>query len=327
MFSWDKKEIEKGKKDIKIAPSAIDNLFTIKTGIKNPDLKFAEVIFHLDIPGQAVPDVNACWLAPNEIQNDTSLTAQTSFGMGAYLGRYHGRELEQMAVRAKESGVKWIREDFQWGNIEKEKGKFSWAFTDSVVRIAGKNGISVYAIVAYWPSWTKEYTKEGIDDYIIFLKELVRHYKNDIHQWEIWNEPNIFFWQGPAKMYAELLMKSYIAIKDVDSTAQVLGISTSGIDFEYIQKMQHLQAPFDILTIHPYRSRLVESEFISELKRASDMAVLPGGKRRPVWITEMGWTTYTPHNSWVQEGFLRNTIKGSGRIDCPNLSVMHYFRN
>jgi len=314
VLSWDKQELEKGKKEITVAPSARENVFTIKTGIKNTALKFAEVIFHLDIPGQAIPDADACWLAPNEIQNDTNLISKTSFGMGAYLGRYHGTELEQMALKAKEAGVKWIREDFEWGGLEPEKGKFNWAFNDSVVNIARKNGISVYAIVAYWPSWTREYTKEGIDDYIVFLKELVRHYKNDIHQWEIWNEPNIFFWQGPEEMYAELLMKSYVAIKDVDSTAQVLGISTSGIDFDFIQKMQQLQAPFDILTIHPYRSKLVESEFISELQRASGMAVLPGGKQRPVWITEMGWTTYTPHNSWVQEGFLPTRLREQAEL-------------
>ena len=284
VFTWDKQKVEEGKKEIKIAPDAIDNIYSIKTGIKDTPLKFAEIIFHLEIQGQSVPDADACWLAPDEVQNDTSLDPLTSFGMGAYLGRYHGRELEMMALRAKESGVKWIREDFGWGDIETSKGKYSWAFTDSVVKIARKNGISVYAIAAYWPAWTKEYTKEGIDDYISFLKELVRHYKNDIHQWEIWNEPNIFFWQGPKEMYAELLMKSYVAIKDVDSTAQVLGISTAGIDFDFIQKMQDLQAPFDVLTIHPYRSELVESEFISQLKRAFDMAVLPGGKPRPVWI-------------------------------------------
>jgi hypothetical protein len=314
ILSWDKKVLEKGKKNVSVGPGAKDNLFMIKTGIKDPALKFAEATFHLDIPGQAVPDVDACWLAPNEVQNDTSLVAQTSFGMGAYLGRYHGKELEQMAVRARESGVKWIREDFGWGDIEIEKGKFNWAFTDSVVNIARKNGISVYAIVAYWPAWTKAYTKEGIDDYISYLKQLVNHYRNDIHQWEIWNEPNIFFWQGTAEMYAELLMKSYVAIKDVDPSAQVLGISTSGIDFDFIQKMEDLQAPFDILTIHPYRSRLVESEFISELKRAADMAVLPGGKRRPVWITEMGWTTYTPHNSWVQEGFTPTPLREQAQL-------------
>ena len=91
VLSWDKQELEKGKMEVTIAPSDKQNLFTIKTGIKNPALKFAEVIFHLDIPGQAVPDIDACWLAPNEIQNDTSLDAQTSFGMGSYLGRAHGR--------------------------------------------------------------------------------------------------------------------------------------------------------------------------------------------------------------------------------------------
>ena len=314
VLSWDKKELEKGKKKIKIVPGALENLITIKTTIKNPALKFAEATFHLDIPGQAVPEADACWLASNEIQDDTSLIPLTSFGMGAYLGRYHGKELEQMAIKAKESGVKWIREDFGWGDIETEKGKFNWAFTDSVIRIARKNGISICAIVAYWPPWTREYTKEGVDDYIIFLKELVRHYKNDIHHWEIWNEPNIFFWQGPKELYAELLMKSYIAIKDMDSTAQVLGISTAGIDFDFIQKMQELQVPFDVLTIHPYRSKLVESEFINELKRASDMAVLPGGRRRPVWITEMGWTTYTPHNSWIQEGFLPTPLREQAEL-------------
>ena len=78
--------------------------------------------------------------------------------------------------------------------------------------------------------------------------------------------------------------------------------------------MQQLQAPFDVLTIHPYRSKLVESEFISELKRASEMAVLPGGKQRPVWITEMGWTTYTPHNSWVQEGFLPTPLREQAEL-------------
>jgi Glycosyl hydrolase family 10 len=309
ILSWDRKELEKGKKEVTVVPSGRENIFSIKTSLKKPALKFAEAIFHLDLPGQSIADADACWLSPNEVQNDTSLVSGTSFGMGAYLGRYHGRELEQMAIKAKESGVKWIREDFGWGSIEPAKGKFNWAFTDSVVRIAKKNGISAYAIVAYWPAWTKEYTKEGIDDYVRFLKELVGHYKNDIHQWEIWNEPNIFFWQGPREMYAELLMKSYIAIRDVDSTAQVLGISTSGIDFDFIQKMLELQAPFDILTIHPYRSVLEETKFINELKRASDMAVLPGGKRRPIWITEMGWTTYNPHNSWVQEGFLPTPLR------------------
>jgi hypothetical protein len=306
---WDKSVIGKGSRKVTLQPGGKETDFIVPTGIKDLSLKFAEAIISLDIPGQTIPDADACWLAPLEKQNDTTQSAGSSFGMGAYLGRYHGKELEEMGRKAGEMGVKWIREDFAWLDIEPEKGKYNWAFTDSVVHIAVKNGIQVYAIVAYWPSWTKPYTKEGIDDYISFLKKIVSRYRNSIHQWEIWNEPNIFFWQGPEDMYAELLMKSYITIKDIDPSAEVLGLSTSGIDFPYIKKMLSLQAPFDVLTIHPYRSVLEEEEFISELKAAADMVALPDGKRRPVWITEMGWTTYNPHNWWVQEGFVPTPLR------------------
>lgn len=314
LYNWDKKELEKGNKTVTIVPGAKENLFEIKTNIKKPTLKFIEAAFHLDISGQEIPNSDACWLAPNEEQTDTSLILQTSFGMGVYLYRYHGKELVQMAQKAKESGVKWAREEFNWAYLEPEKGKYNWAFQDSIVEIAKKNGISVYGIVAYWSPWAKEYTKEGVDEYVIFLKELVKRYKNDVHQWEIWNEPNIFFWQGQKEMYAELLMKSFIAIKDIDSTAQVLGISTAGIDYNFIKKMLLLQAPFDILTIHPYRERLNEKEFISELKKASDLVLLQGEKNRPVWITEMGWTTYTPHNSWVQRGFQPTPLRDQAEL-------------
>ena len=110
----------------------------------------------------------------------------------------------------------------------------------------------------------------------------------------------------------------------MDSTAQVSGYLPAGIDFDFIQKMQELQAPFDVLTIHPYRSKLVESEFINELKRASDVAVLPGGKRRPVWITEMGWRHIYSSQFMGSGRFSAYPAKGAGRIDSPFLSVLHH---
>lgn len=312
--NWDKNELLKGSRAVLIKPGAIENIFEIKTNIKKPDLRFIEATFHLDIAGQEIPVTDACWLAPNEEQKDFSLVQETSFGMGVYLYRYHGKELAKMAEKAREAGVKWAREEFNWSSLEPEKGRYNWAYQDSVVQVAKNNGISVYGIVAYWSQWAKEYTKEGIDDYLSFLRELVKRYKNDIHQWEIWNEPNIFFWQGPKEMYSELLMKSYIAIKDIDPKADVLGISTSGIDYNFIKKMLSLQAPFNILTIHPYREKLNEKDFINELVKASDLVMLPDGSKRPVWITEMGWTTYTPHNSWVQRGFLPTTLRDQAEL-------------
>ena len=51
-----------------------------------------------------------------------------------------------------------------------------------------------------------------------------------ILDWEVYNEPNIFFWQGPRDMYAELLTRAYASIKAANPQARVLGCSTAVID-------------------------------------------------------------------------------------------------
>jgi hypothetical protein len=233
--------------------------------------------------------------------------------MGVYLCRYRGDEMERVAQAARDAGVKWSREDFSWSRIERQKGQFEWAYYDELLACAKRNGISVYAIVAGWPSWTKPYTDEAVNGYAIFLKELVKRYKNDIKHWEIWNEPNIFFWQGPKELYATLLIKSYTAVKEADPTAEVLGLSTAGIDYEFIKQMLAKQTPFDILTIHPYRKILDDQAFIDDLKKVSDLVKLPDGRRRPVWLTEMGWATHTPHNALDQD-FQPNTLRAQAEL-------------
>jgi hypothetical protein len=55
-------------------------------------------------------------------------------------------------------------------------------------------------------------------------------------------------------------------------------------------------APFDALTVHPYRQTLDDRGFIRELQQAAALAKR-GDAVRPVWITEMGWSTYVPHNT------------------------------
>lgn len=50
-------------------------------------------------------------------------------------------------------------------------------------------------------------------------------------------------------------------------------------------------APFDILTIHPYRGHLDEAGFIKELKDTAALTRAAGGDAKPVWITEMGLPT------------------------------------
>ena len=316
---WDGHELGQGEEPVAVpAKTALSEFRLPVPKALAAERKFLEAEFSLEIPGQEVPAAQAVWLAGLTGPGDAVLEPQSPFGMGVYLNRYGGDArglalMERAANLARDAGVKWSREDFSWGRIEPQRGRFDWTYYDRLLACAKRNGISVYAIVGYWTGWTKPYTAEGIDDYVRFTRALVSRYHNDIHQWEIWNEPNIFFWQGPKEMYAELLTKSYAAIKETDPGAQVLGLSTSGIDNQFIARMLDLKAPFDVLTIHPYRSRLNDQVFIQDLKAVADQVKLPDGTRRPVWLTEMGWATHQPHNT-ARQDFAPNTLRAQAQL-------------
>jgi hypothetical protein len=298
---WDRHVLASGGQAVELMPGGVVQRVAVPLPQLPPPLRFAEATFTLDAPGQAVAPVQAYWLAPVPPREDVRLLPDSPFGMGVYLCRFGGRDLEAVARKARDAGVKWSREDFSWSRIEPRPGEFHWDYYDQLLDTARRNGITVYAIVGYWTSWSKNYTSEGVDQYVAFLRQLVRRYKDRIQQWEIWNEPNIFFWQGPKELYAEMLKKSYAAVKEEDPGAQVLGISTAGIDFGFIDKMLQLGTPFDVLTIHPYRKQLDDAAFIADLRRVSNQVKLPDGTRRPVWLTELGWATHTPHHVLRQD--------------------------
>lgn len=227
-------------------------------------------------------------------------------GMGLYLYRYPTTadgflQMERAARMAAMAGVKWSREEFGWARIEPSKGTFNWDFYDRMVETAERQGIQIYGLISYWSNWTKPNTPEGIRDYAEFCRALVSRYKGRIKHWEVWNEPNIFFWTGPREMYADLLKAAYVAIKEVDPEAQVLGCSTSGIDIDFIKMVMERGAPFDALTIHPYRRTLDDEGFIQELQDVHNLTGKKDGRPKPVWITEMGWTTSIPHGVTERE--------------------------
>lgn len=225
----------------------------------------------------------------------TGLIADSPFGMGIYLGqRYPVDQMDKVARMGRDIGVKWMRDEFNWGRMEPERGEWNWEPYDRSVDAATRNGISIFGLLCYWAPWTKPYTEEGIRDYCDYVKAVVGRYKDRIKYWEIWNEPNIFFWQGTVEQYAQLLAAAYDAVKEADPDAKVIGCCTAGTDLKFIENVFKLGGydNMDILSIHPYRYPATpeETDFIGELEKA-DALVRKYGKPKEIWITEIGWPT------------------------------------
>ena len=301
---WAGETLGEGSAAVTVPPGA--EPVEVRAPVPAGERPFAEAEFTLQAPGLAVPPVQACYTAPLEPRDAAQRDPASPFGMGLYLYRYDGSErglaeMDRAARVAQDAGVKWSREEFGWARVEPRKGEFDWSFYDRVVETARRHGISIYGLLSYWSAWTKPYTDEGIEDYCRYAAAAADRYRDDIRHWEVWNEPNIFFWQGPRDLYADLLKRAYTAIKKANPEALVLGCSTAGIDEKFILRTMELGGPFDILTIHPYRAALDDRRFLRDLRHVAEIARRPDGAVRPAWITEMGWATYTPHNGAGQD--------------------------
>ncbi len=284
---WDENVLDTSSQPCTLPARGQRSAVTLEQAVP-ASLHFADAEFRFDAPGFTSVTSRAGLTQPMADSGDATLRPESPWGMGVYLYRYGDyAAMERIAASAQAAGVKWTREEFGWAGIEKERGAFDFAFYDQVVDTARKHGISVYGLLSYWSTWTKAYTEEGIDDFCVWARATVHHFKDRVKYWEIYNEPNIFFWTGPKELYPVLVKKCYAAIKAEDPDATVLAVSTAGVDRKFIQRCVDAQAPFDVLTIHPYRARLNDAQFVKEMRETAKLV-----QGRPTWITEMGWSTH-----------------------------------
>jgi hypothetical protein len=280
--------VERKVEDVQLPGAAVPVMKAFSRPLA--DMTFAEAVFQM-IPDGSAPSAPASMgLSTVPGPSDSpGLQPESIIGAGLYLYRWNGHpqqfeNITRMCELAQRAGVKWSREEISWDRTEPREGQFEWSFYDRMLEIAQQHGISVYGLLDYWSPWAAKNTPAGVEQYCRWAKQVVRRYKGRIHHWEIWNEPNIFFWSGPRELYAELLTKAYEAIKAEDPTATVMGCSTAGIDTGFIEKVMKWGGKFDALTIHPYRGTLQEQAYMKELR---DVKAFVGG--RPVWLTEIGF--------------------------------------
>jgi len=251
------------------------------------------------------------------------------FGMNG-LNVIHGRQDpnvfangERTAKIMKDAGMYWARLELWWGVVEPEQGKFDWSFSDKVAKLYRDQGMNGMCLLCYSSAWAG---KPPADDaerarYANYVYQMVNRYKDTFKVWEIWNEPNIpTFWPEPnVRDYTLMLIEAYKAAKKADPNCTILAASTSGPDLDFIKGI-HANGGWDYcdgISIHPYSMfggplqqrldktlRMHQDCMRSGFKvQGSKFKVGEGGtlnlkpgtlNSKPLWITEMGWTSHNP---------------------------------
>ncbi len=249
---------------------------------------------------------------------------ENKFGIAAGGGLIYmsSTELNTYFESLRDLGVGWVRWDVDWSVVEgKGKQNFDWSGPDRVVAAANKHGINSLGIIAYAPDWA---AKKGCDQerqcapadagtFAFFSGMVVSRYKDSIHHWEIWNEPNTTgFWSprpDPAA-YSEILKESYLKIKSIDPTAFVIsgGLAPSYdkkngdiSPITFVNRLYGLNSEkyFDAIGLHPYSfPALPENKIywnswqqMSSIRRIMNAN---GDADKKIWITEYGAPTGGP---------------------------------
>jgi hypothetical protein len=228
-----------------------------------------------------------------------------------------GAELDYRLDKMNNAGVVYLRCDFRWAEIQPTAVTTNWSAYDYLMTKIDARGMKMLPILMDAPSWagSSSHTHASPTNLVAWADwcaAVVNRYPS-IDAVEIWNEPNIGFWQPTPNTanYTSALIAAYNAIKAARSSVQVgagsfapaadtastiapatflNGIYTAG-GKEY----------FDFLTNHPYTfdspsgpdgTEAWNPWYIMRTTLRAKM-VAEGDSDKKMWLTEFGAPTWS----------------------------------
>ena len=165
-------------------------------------------------------------------------------------------------------GVRWVRLDGNWFQLEPSDDQYSWLL-DAPVNAANAAGLSVFITLAYTPGWVPRHGdtdgNPGNDvpnasaEWTDFVTEAVTHYRAlGVRHFGLWNEANLDgFWEGTSAEYVNtIVLPGAAAVRAACMDCLVLGpeLANVGDADDYLEAVLSGLPPgtFDIITHHNY---------------------------------------------------------------------------
>ncbi|RMD81644.1 MAG: hypothetical protein D6820_04835, partial [Lentisphaerae bacterium] len=104
------------------------------------------------------------------------------------------------------AGINYVRLNPHWGRVQKKPGTWDWTWIDEQMKAHEDRGIQVQFLISGTASWAAVGPhKPGVklncrpprlDAWREWLTALAKRYKHRVRFWEIWNEPDLGFFNG-----------------------------------------------------------------------------------------------------------------------------------
>jgi len=219
------------------------------------------------------------------------------FGMCTHFSQGKG-DTKINAELLTKAGVKWIRDDFTWGSLEPQRGvyKIDDYCKEWVNEVLNRN-INILPVFTYgnvnYDGDVAPFTDDGFDGYANCAAFIAEEYKDRFHAIEIWNEYNGGFgnpaMRGP-DVYAEMLKRAYIKIKEVNPDMQVLCGGAIHFSPQWFKEVFDTVGTdyMDAMSYHPYSMPDAPTAMPDKIFRSEEL-MWRYGTDKPQWMTEVGW--------------------------------------
>jgi len=217
----------------------------------------------------------------------------------------HGGGPQTIAESVWLLGASWVRFNFwafSFGRVSVSSGPTptataDWSTWKEHARALRRRGLFIMGEVAQCPrelSSRSDVTDTTGDaggvwarvkprDYAVWdglMERLAAEFRQEIGVWEIWNEPNIHFWEGTAAEYAELVAHTGSALRRGNPDARIAAGGFVG-GFSFVDSLlgMGLGESIDILTVHYTDEKPWEIERWRDLLRKYGLDL-------PIWNSE-----------------------------------------
>ncbi|WP_046243312.1 GH39 family glycosyl hydrolase [Hymenobacter terrenus] len=166
-------------------------------------------------------------------------------------------------------GAKRIRLQGGWSKCEKVKGQYDFAWLDAVIPDAAARGVAPWVQLSYgnplYPGGGEAKlaghiptSPEALAAWDNWVRAIVTRYKNQVPEWEIWNEPDL----NPAHtgaMVGQFYIRTARIVKSVQPNARLIALGMASVgavgfvrDFYEELKRENALDLVDVQTYHGY---------------------------------------------------------------------------
>ena len=302
-----------------------------------------------------------CRLAAGPARTVTLSRPSLMLGVSASLRLFRGQERCEEARLAQATGVQAVRDDLSWAEAEPQPNRYNWSGYDAVVRTATEAGLVVLPVLDDAPGWA---APTGISlpsnpgPYAEFVAAAVTRYgpggsfwqanprlpQHPLVWYELWNEPYYADVNRIPGVYARLVRAATAAGRAANPAARFLleavdyYQTSAGGRADWIAGMHtavaNLGKYFDGVAVHPYGGDpAISAPQVSaggapanRIAQVRSELVADGYADKPLWVTEIGWSTCSGADVCVSEAQQATYLQTArlGVRTCAPRSFMTY---